>query len=53
MFPLLVRVVRRLGPRGLAISAAVVLAVMGLAPALVGPRVSAATYAWLFFYLPA
>jgi peptidoglycan/LPS O-acetylase OafA/YrhL len=53
MFPLLVRVVRRLGPRGLAISAAATLAVMGLAPALVGPHVSAATYAWLFFYLPA
>jgi peptidoglycan/LPS O-acetylase OafA/YrhL len=53
MFPLLVLVVRRLGPRGLAISAAVVLAVMGLVPALVGSHVSAATYTWLFYYLPA
>jgi peptidoglycan/LPS O-acetylase OafA/YrhL len=52
MFPLLVRVVRRLGPRGLAISAAVVLAVMALVPALVGSHVSAATYTWLFYYLP-
>ena len=53
MFPLLVMAVRRMGPRGLAISAAVVLVVMGLVPALVGPHVSAATDEWLFFYLPA
>ena len=53
MFPLLVRVVRRLGPRGLAISAAVVLALMAVVPALVGPHVSASTYLWLFYYLPA
>ena len=52
MFPLLVRVVRMLGPRGLAISAAVVLAAMGLVPALVGSHVSASTYLWLFYYLP-
>jgi peptidoglycan/LPS O-acetylase OafA/YrhL len=53
MFPLLIRLVRRLGPRGLVISAAVVLAIMGLVPLAVGPHVSAATYSWLFFYLPA
>ena len=52
MFPLLVRVVRRLRGRGLAGTAAAVLAVMGLVPALVGPHVSAATYEWLFFYWP-
>ena len=38
MFPLPARGVRRLGPRGLAISAAVVLAVMAVVPALVGPH---------------
>jgi len=52
MFPLLIRVVRRLGPRGLALSAVVTVAVMGLVPALVGSHVSAATYLWLFYYLP-
>ena len=53
MFPLVIVIVRRLGGRGVLLSAAGVIAVMVAVPALVGPHVSAATYTWLFFYLPA
>lgn len=53
MFPLVIIGVRRLRARGLAVTAAAAIAVMAAVPAVVGPHVSAATYGWLFFYLPA
>jgi len=52
MFPLIVLAVRRLRAPGLVLIAAAVIAAMIAAPIAVGPHVSSATYAWLFFYLP-
>lgn len=52
MFPLVVMGVRRLRARGLVISAVAVVAAMTAVPVLTGPHVTAATYMWLFFYLP-
>lgn len=52
LFPLAIIGVRKLRGRGLAVTAAATIAVMIAVPAEVGPHVSAATYTWLFFYLP-
>ena len=52
LFPFVVGPVRRLGRRGLATLAAGTVAVLLLAPLLVGGSVSAATASWLFYVFP-
>lgn len=52
MFPLVVLAIRRFRAPGLLITAAVVITAMIATPIIVKPHVSAATYLWLFFYLP-
>jgi peptidoglycan/LPS O-acetylase OafA/YrhL len=52
MFPLLLRVVRRLRGRDIAVVACAVVAIAAIAPALAQPHLSALGFDWAFFYLP-
>jgi peptidoglycan/LPS O-acetylase OafA/YrhL len=52
LFPLVVRPVRRLGARGLAVLAGGTGAALLLVPLLVGSSVSAGTASWLFYVFP-